>query len=128
MPSVHPFLFCLPHRPPGHREEPYLTEAGRDAFDRFCRLRHGELQALSGGLLQAPKPVLVEESELVKDSLNVLLGVVSATFSLCQVRRAQGCHEINLLWDSFPRHAQPKLQCLSVREGCSGGLTATATG
>ncbi|XP_031208294.1 gamma-tubulin complex component 6 isoform X1 [Mastomys coucha] len=70
--------------PPGHREEPYLTEAGRDAFDRFCRLRHGELQALSGGLLQAPKPVLVEESELVKDSLNVLLGVVSATFSLCQ--------------------------------------------
>ncbi|XP_052016596.1 gamma-tubulin complex component 6 isoform X2 [Apodemus sylvaticus] len=74
--------------PPGHREEPYLTEAGRDAFDRFCRLRHGELQALSGGLLQAPKPVLVEESELVKDSLNVLLGVVSATFSLCQPTQA----------------------------------------
>nr|XP_021494665.1 gamma-tubulin complex component 6 isoform X2 [Meriones unguiculatus] len=74
--------------PPGHREEPYLTEAGRDAFDRFCRLCHGELQALSGGLLQAPKPVLVEESELVKDSLNVLLGVVSATFSLCQATQA----------------------------------------
>uniref|UniRef100_A0A8C6HQC5 Gamma-tubulin complex component 6 n=1 Tax=Mus spicilegus TaxID=10103 RepID=A0A8C6HQC5_MUSSI len=74
--------------PPGHREEPYLTEAGRDAFDRFCRLRHGELQALSGGLLQAPKPVLVEESELVKDSLNVLLGVVSATFSLCRPTQA----------------------------------------
>ncbi|XP_021072451.1 gamma-tubulin complex component 6 [Mus pahari] len=74
--------------PPGHREEPYLTEAGRDAFDRFCRLRHGELQTLSGGLLQAPKPVLVEESELVKDSLNVLLGVVSATFSLCQPTQA----------------------------------------
>ncbi|XP_051045553.1 gamma-tubulin complex component 6 isoform X2 [Phodopus roborovskii] len=75
---------CLP----GHREEPYLTEAGRDAFDRFCRLCHGELQALSGGLLQCPKPVLVEESELVKDSLNVLLGVVSATFSLCQATQA----------------------------------------
>ncbi|KAL6037397.1 hypothetical protein STEG23_003585 [Scotinomys teguina] len=74
--------------PPGHREEPYLTEAGRDAFDRFCRLCHGELQAVSGGLLQAPKPVLVEESELVKDSLNVLLGVVSATFSLCQPTQA----------------------------------------
>ncbi|XP_049987042.1 gamma-tubulin complex component 6 isoform X3 [Alexandromys fortis] len=74
--------------PPGYREEPYLTEAGRDAFDRFCRLCHGELQALSGGLLQAPKPVLVEESELVKDSLNVLLGVVSATFSLCQQTQA----------------------------------------
>ncbi|ERE86432.1 gamma-tubulin complex component 6-like protein [Cricetulus griseus] len=75
---------CLP----GHREEPYLTEAGRDAFDRFCRLCHGELRALSGGLLQGPKPVLVEESELVKDSLNVLLGVVSATFSFCQPTQA----------------------------------------
>nr|XP_040132338.1 gamma-tubulin complex component 6 isoform X4 [Ictidomys tridecemlineatus] len=74
--------------PPGHREEPYLTEAGRDAFDRFCRLRQGELQALSGGLLQAPRPLLVKEQELVKDSLNVLLGVVSATFSLCQLSQA----------------------------------------
>nr|XP_027808941.2 gamma-tubulin complex component 6 isoform X6 [Marmota flaviventris] len=74
--------------PPGHKEEPYLTEAGRDAFDRFCRLRQGELQALSGGLLQAPRPMLVKEQELVKDSLNVLLGVVSATFSLCQLSQA----------------------------------------
>ncbi|XP_045411310.1 gamma-tubulin complex component 6 isoform X2 [Lemur catta] len=74
--------------PPGHREEPYLTEAGRDAFDRFCRLRHGELQLLSGGLLQAPQPVLVKECELVKDALNVLIGVVSATFSLCQPAQA----------------------------------------
>ncbi|XP_044943521.1 gamma-tubulin complex component 6 isoform X3 [Mustela putorius furo] len=70
--------------PPGHREEPYLTEAGRDAFDRFCRLRHGELQVLGGGLLQAPQLVLVKECELVKDALNVLIGVASATFPLCQ--------------------------------------------
>ncbi|XP_047595834.1 gamma-tubulin complex component 6 isoform X4 [Lutra lutra] len=70
--------------PPGHREEPYLTEAGRDTFDRFCRLRHGELQVLGGGLLQAPPLVLVKECELVKDALNVLIGVASATFSLCQ--------------------------------------------
>ncbi|KAL2775425.1 gamma-tubulin complex component 6 [Daubentonia madagascariensis] len=74
--------------PPGHREEPYLTEAGRDAFDRFCRLRQGELQVLSGGLLQAPQPVLMKECELVKDALNVLIGVVSATFSLCQLAQA----------------------------------------
>uniref|UniRef100_A0A2K6FLJ6 Gamma-tubulin complex component 6 n=1 Tax=Propithecus coquereli TaxID=379532 RepID=A0A2K6FLJ6_PROCO len=74
--------------PPGHREEPYLTEAGRDAFDRSCRLRQGELQMLSGGLLQAPQPVLVKECELVKDALNVLIGVVSATFSLCQPAQA----------------------------------------
>ncbi|KAK2494411.1 hypothetical protein MC885_013981 [Smutsia gigantea] len=70
--------------PPGHRDEPYLTEAGRDAFDKFWRLRQGELQVLGGGLLQAPQPVLVKEHELVKDALNVLIGVVSATFSLCQ--------------------------------------------
>ncbi|XP_032201714.1 gamma-tubulin complex component 6 isoform X3 [Mustela erminea] len=70
--------------PPGHREEPYLTEAGRDAFDRFCRLRHGELQVLGGGLLQAPQLVLAKECELVKDALNVLIGVASATFSFCQ--------------------------------------------
>ncbi|XP_039092224.1 gamma-tubulin complex component 6 isoform X4 [Hyaena hyaena] len=70
--------------PPGHKEEPYLTEAGRDAFDRFCGLRHGELLVLGGGLPQAPQPVLVKECELVKDALNVLIGVVSTTFSLCQ--------------------------------------------
>ncbi|XP_060980255.1 gamma-tubulin complex component 6 isoform X4 [Dama dama] len=74
--------------PPGHREEPYLTEAGRDAFDRFCRLRQGELQMLGGSLLQAPQPVLVKECELVKDALNVLIGVVSTTFSLCQPAQA----------------------------------------
>ena len=41
---------------------------------------------LGGSLLQAPQPVLVKKCELVKDALNVLIGVVSATFSLCQVR------------------------------------------
>lgn len=80
-------LCSVSHSPPGHREEPYLTEAGRDTFDRFCRLRLGELQVLGGGLLQAPQLVLVKECELVKDVLNVLIGVVSATFSLCQVSK-----------------------------------------
>lgn len=42
---------------------------------------------LGGGLLQAPLPVLVKECELVKDALNVLIGVVSTTFSLCQVSK-----------------------------------------
>ncbi|XP_062058626.1 gamma-tubulin complex component 6 [Lepus europaeus] len=74
--------------PPGHREEPYLTEAGRDAFDKFCRLRQGDLQVLSGGLLQAPVPLQVEECELVKDVLNILIGVVSTSFSLCQLTQA----------------------------------------
>ncbi|EHH65954.1 hypothetical protein EGM_02832, partial [Macaca fascicularis] len=81
-------LSGLAIKPPGHREEPYLTEAGRDAFDKFCRLRQGELQLLAGGVLQVPQPVLVKECELVKDVLNVLIGVVSATFSLCQPAQA----------------------------------------
>ncbi|KAM9673067.1 gamma-tubulin complex component 6 [Trichechus inunguis] len=74
--------------PPGHREEPYLTEAGRDAFDRFCRLCEEGLQVLGGSLLPAPQRVLVRECELVKDALNVLIGVVSATFSLSQPTQA----------------------------------------
>ncbi|XP_036167152.1 gamma-tubulin complex component 6 isoform X6 [Myotis myotis] len=73
--------------PPGHREEPYLTEAGRDAFDSFCRLCRGELQVL-GRLPQAAPPALVQECELVKDVLNVLIGVTSATFPLCQPTQA----------------------------------------
>ncbi|CAK6444047.1 unnamed protein product [Pipistrellus nathusii] len=75
--------------PPGHREEPYLTEAGRDAFDSFCRLCCGELQALGGGP-PAAQPLMVPECELVKDVLNVLIGVMSATFPLCQPAQAFG--------------------------------------
>lgn len=41
---------------------------------------------LGGGLLHATRPILVKEHELVKDALNVLIGVVSTTFPLCQVR------------------------------------------
>ncbi|XP_066110902.1 gamma-tubulin complex component 6 [Saccopteryx bilineata] len=74
--------------PPGYREEPYLTEAGRDTFDRFCRLHQGELQVLAGAVPQAAQPVLVKECELVKDVLNVLIGVVSTTFPLCQLTQA----------------------------------------
>lgn len=74
------------HSPPGKKEEPYLTEAGREAFDKFYRLREGELQLFSNTILQLPQLVLMKESELVKDVLNVLIGVVSATFSLNQVR------------------------------------------
>ncbi|XP_066489443.1 gamma-tubulin complex component 6 [Tiliqua scincoides] len=69
--------------PPGRKEEPYLSEAGREAFDKFCRLREGELQLFSSKL-QLPPHVLVKEPELVKDVLNVLIGVVSTSFSFNQ--------------------------------------------
>ncbi|XP_062490231.1 gamma-tubulin complex component 6 [Pezoporus occidentalis] len=70
--------------PPGKKEEPYLTEAGREAFDKFYKLREGELQLFSNTVLQFPQLVLMKEPELVKDVLNVLIGVVSTTFSLNQ--------------------------------------------
>ncbi|XP_074759331.1 gamma-tubulin complex component 6 isoform X2 [Athene noctua] len=70
--------------PPGKKEEPYLTEAGREAFDKFYKLQEGELQLFSSTVLQLPQLVLMKEPELVKDVLNVLIGVVSTTFSLNQ--------------------------------------------
>ncbi|XP_054705972.1 gamma-tubulin complex component 6 isoform X2 [Grus americana] len=70
--------------PPGKKEEPYLTEAGREAFDKFYKLREGEMQLFSNTVLQLPQLVLMKEPELVKDVLNVLIGVVSTTFSLNQ--------------------------------------------
>ncbi|KAM9390281.1 gamma-tubulin complex component 6 [Phaethornis superciliosus] len=70
--------------PPGKKEEPYLTEAGREAFDKFYRLREAELQLFSNTVIQLPQLVLMKEPELVKDVLNVLIGVVSTTFSLNQ--------------------------------------------
>uniref|UniRef100_A0A803YNG7 Gamma-tubulin complex component 6 n=1 Tax=Meleagris gallopavo TaxID=9103 RepID=A0A803YNG7_MELGA len=70
--------------PPGKKEEPYLTEAGREAFDKFYKLREGEMQLFSSTVLQLPQLVLMREPELVKDVLNVLIGVVSTTFSLNQ--------------------------------------------
>ncbi|XP_010075420.1 PREDICTED: gamma-tubulin complex component 6 [Pterocles gutturalis] len=70
--------------PPGKKEEPYLTEAGREAFDKFYKLREGELQLFSNTVLQLPQLVIMKEPELVKDVLNVLIGVVSTTFSLNQ--------------------------------------------
>ncbi|XP_067861030.1 gamma-tubulin complex component 6 isoform X2 [Heptranchias perlo] len=74
--------------PPGKKEEHYLTEAGREAFDKFYRLREGELQLISGTLLQTTPVVLQKESELVKDVLNVLIGVASMTFLLNQSLQA----------------------------------------
>lgn len=84
-------LCLLWHSPPGKKEEPYLTEAGRDAFDKFYKLREGDLQLFTDTVLQLPQLVLVKEPELVKDVLNVLIGVVSTTFSLNQVGKIFIC-------------------------------------
>ncbi|XP_058046153.1 gamma-tubulin complex component 6 isoform X2 [Ahaetulla prasina] len=70
--------------PPGKKEEPYLSEAGREAFDKFCRLREQELQLFSNTKFQLLQRVLVKEPEIVKDVLNVLIGVVSTSFSFNQ--------------------------------------------
>ncbi|XP_072003154.1 gamma-tubulin complex component 6 [Engystomops pustulosus] len=70
--------------PPGKREDPYFTEAGREAFDKMYKIYEGNLQMLSNTIMQSPAHVMLKESELVKDVLNVLIGVVSTTFSFNQ--------------------------------------------
>uniref|UniRef100_A0A8C6VNK0 Tubulin gamma complex component 6 n=1 Tax=Naja naja TaxID=35670 RepID=A0A8C6VNK0_NAJNA len=57
---------------------------GLEAFDKFCRLREQELQLFSSTKFQFPQRVLVKEPEIVKDVLNVLIGVVSTSFSFNQ--------------------------------------------
>ncbi|CAH2278199.1 gamma-tubulin complex component 6 [Pelobates cultripes] len=74
--------------PPGKREDPYLTEAGREAFDRLYKIYEGTLQILNNTVPQPSQNVMVTEPELVKDALNALLGVVSSTFSFNQSTQA----------------------------------------
>lgn len=73
--------------PPGQTEPPYLTEAGREAFDQLYRLWEGEMRNVLS--TQTPSPLLPLpldcQSQLVKDVLNVLIGVASATFPLNEV-------------------------------------------
>ncbi|XP_067292958.1 gamma-tubulin complex component 6 isoform X2 [Pseudorasbora parva] len=70
--------------PPGQKEPPYLTEAGREAFDQLYRLWEGEMRNILS--TQTPSPLLPLpldcQSQLVKNVLNVLIGVSSATFPL----------------------------------------------
>nr|XP_055048269.1 gamma-tubulin complex component 6 [Misgurnus anguillicaudatus] len=70
--------------PPGQKEPPYLTETGREAFDQLYRLWEGEMRNVLA--TQTPSPLLPLpldcQSQLVKDVLNVLIGVASATFPL----------------------------------------------
>ncbi|KAL1247174.1 hypothetical protein QQF64_022550 [Cirrhinus molitorella] len=70
--------------PPGQKEPPYLTEAGREAFDQLYRLWEGEMRNILS--TQTPSPLLPLpldcQSQLVKDVLNVLIGVSSGTFPL----------------------------------------------
>lgn len=72
--------------PPGKKESLYLTERGREAFDRLYRLWEGEMRVVSTA---TPSPVLPlpldSQTQLVSDLLNVLIGVASTTFPLNQV-------------------------------------------
>ncbi|KAK2834571.1 hypothetical protein Q7C36_015272 [Tachysurus vachellii] len=70
--------------PPGQKEPPYLTEAGRQAFDQLYRLWEGEMRNMLSS--HTPSPLLPLpldcQTQLVKDLLNVLIGVASVTFPL----------------------------------------------
>ncbi|XP_012692792.2 gamma-tubulin complex component 6 isoform X1 [Clupea harengus] len=72
--------------PPGQKVAPYLTEAGRVAFDQLYRLWEGEIRLVSCTQTPSPLPPLPLDSQtqLVKDLLNVLIGVASTTFPLNQ--------------------------------------------
>lgn len=83
--TSHIFYFS----PPGKREDPYLTEAGREAFDKMYKIYEGGLQMLSNTAVQSAPHVMLKEPELVNDVLNVLIGVVSSTFSFNQVIHKQ---------------------------------------
>uniref|UniRef100_A0A8C2GAH2 Gamma-tubulin complex component 6 n=1 Tax=Cyprinus carpio TaxID=7962 RepID=A0A8C2GAH2_CYPCA len=77
--------------PPGQKDPPYLTEAGREAFDQLYRLWEGEMRNILS--TQTPSPLLPLpldcQSQLVKDVLNVLIGVSSVTFPLNEVTSVQ---------------------------------------
>ncbi|XP_041966366.1 gamma-tubulin complex component 6 isoform X2 [Alosa sapidissima] len=68
--------------PPGQKVAPYLSEGGRVAFDQLYRLWEGEMRLVSS----TPSPLLPlplgAQTPLVKDVLNVLIGVASTTFPL----------------------------------------------
>lgn len=69
--------------PPGRKEVPYLTEAGREAFDHLYRLWEDQVRALSSSITMAVLPLpLLSQTQLVADLLNMLIGVASGTFPL----------------------------------------------
>lgn len=81
------FPLSIPSSPPGQKEPPYLTEAGREAFDQLYRLWEGEMRNMLCS--HPPSPLLPLpldcQTQLVKDLLNVLIGVASVTFPLNEV-------------------------------------------
>uniref|UniRef100_A0A8C9WPU1 Gamma-tubulin complex component 6 n=1 Tax=Scleropages formosus TaxID=113540 RepID=A0A8C9WPU1_SCLFO len=70
--------------PPGKKEDPYLTEAGREAFDHLYRLREGEMRVVCSDNSALPPTPQHSQKQLVADFLNVLIGVTSDTFLLNQ--------------------------------------------
>ncbi|KAG9342265.1 hypothetical protein JZ751_016767 [Albula glossodonta] len=72
--------------PPGSKEDPFLSEAGREAFDQLYRLWEGGIRVASTAPMSPPPPMpLDNQTQLVGDLLNVLIGVASTTFPLNQV-------------------------------------------
>uniref|UniRef100_UPI00358EF79D gamma-tubulin complex component 6 isoform X2 n=1 Tax=Myxine glutinosa TaxID=7769 RepID=UPI00358EF79D len=63
-------------------EKPFVTEAGRDVFDRLCSLREKEAMQLVGTVQN--KWEFVQQHQLVEYSLNVLNGISSHTFPFSQ--------------------------------------------
>ncbi|KAK3103352.1 hypothetical protein FSP39_018661 [Pinctada imbricata] len=63
----------------GPLERPYMTELGSEGLDHWCRVKRRELAAMCPAL---PLPVLrcVTMKQLVKNLINVMIGIPSDTF------------------------------------------------
>lgn len=80
MTNTHMHLFrrhCVP-------EKPYLTEAGPAVFNELYNILMKQVSYLVKE--SNPAHQMVTLSQLVRDSLNVLLGVPSASFELDKVQ------------------------------------------
>ncbi|XP_019618459.1 PREDICTED: gamma-tubulin complex component 6-like [Branchiostoma belcheri] len=75
---------------PGPTEKPYLTEAGRQVFDALYVMlqRQVQVSGLDSCTVQTPASCMVQETDLVRDTLNVLIGVPSNTFILDQMSQS----------------------------------------
>ncbi|XP_074657385.1 gamma-tubulin complex component 6-like [Tubulanus polymorphus] len=68
---------------PSEKEQPYLTEAGPEAFDHVCSIVNGWLRLINPATVHISERI-VTMSQLIKHIQYLLVGVPSETFSLNQ--------------------------------------------
>lgn len=65
------------------REKPFLSEAGPGVVAKLHTLITRNLRIMNPSLnFQIPEPVLIDQSDLVADLINLMVGIPSENFSL----------------------------------------------